>query len=91
MNRQQDIVLRTQGRLDGKWIKTDLQSAINQDGLAQLWNEMVKDGELSGFFSDGLINAVGVTSRKGTNIITVVFSIVHNSILLCITPNSYIL
>jgi E3 ubiquitin-protein ligase HERC2 len=65
MNRQQDIVLRTQSRLDGKWVKTDLQGALSPDGLAQLWNEMVKDGELSGLFSDGLINAVGVTSRKG--------------------------
>lgn len=65
MNGQHDIVLRTQTRLDGKWVKTDLQSALSSDGLAQLWNEMVKDGELAGLFSDGLINSVGVLSRKG--------------------------
>ncbi|KAF4520878.1 hypothetical protein B566_EDAN007059 [Ephemera danica] len=64
MNNQKDIFLNTQSRLDGKWVKTDLQNVLNHDGLAQLWNEMVKDGELSGLFSDGLINSVGAKSRK---------------------------
>ena len=65
MSGQLDIVVRTQSRLDGKWLKTDLQQALSNDGLAQLWNEMVKDGELTGSFSDGLLNSVGITAHKG--------------------------
>jgi len=60
-----DLVLRIQRRLDSKWVKTDLQKILDDDGLAQLWNEMVKDGEITGSFSDGLLNAAGVTARKG--------------------------
>ncbi|EDO37195.1 predicted protein, partial [Nematostella vectensis] len=33
-------------RLDGKWIKTDIQNAFSPDGLKRLWNELVKDGEI---------------------------------------------
>jgi len=62
-----DLVLRIQRRLDSKWVKTDLQKILDEDGLAQLWNEMVKDGEITGSFSDGLLNAAGVTSRKGNS------------------------
>ncbi|XP_068082847.1 E3 ubiquitin-protein ligase HERC2 [Anabrus simplex] len=65
MSGQLDIVVRTQSRLDSKWLKTDLQQALNPDGLSHLWNEMVKDGELTGPFSDGLLNSVGITARKG--------------------------
>ena len=65
LERTMDIVLRIQRRLDSKWIKTDLQKLLNSDGLAQLWNEMVRDGEITGSFSDGLLNAAGITSRKG--------------------------
>ncbi|KAK7864133.1 hypothetical protein R5R35_007650 [Gryllus longicercus] len=65
MTRQLDIVVRTQSRLDSKWLKTDLQQALNPDGLSHLWNEMVKDGEITGSFSDGLLNSVGITARKG--------------------------
>nr|CAD7427836.1 unnamed protein product [Timema monikensis] len=60
-----DMVVRTQSRLDGKWLKLDLQWAFNPDGLSQLWNEMVKDCELTGSFSDGLLNAVGIVAHKG--------------------------
>ncbi|XP_063244096.1 E3 ubiquitin-protein ligase HERC2 isoform X2 [Bacillus rossius redtenbacheri] len=60
-----DIVVRTQSRLDNKWLKTDLQKILNPDGLSQLWNEMVKDCELTGPFSDGLLNAVGILAHKG--------------------------
>jgi hypothetical protein len=65
MSGQLDIVIRMHSRLDGKWLKTDLQQALSTDGLAQLWNEMVKDGELTGSFSDGLLNSVGITAHKG--------------------------
>lgn len=60
-----NIVLRIQLRLDSKWAKTDLQKALEPDGVYQLWNEMVKDGEITGSFSDGILNAAGITARKG--------------------------
>ena len=60
-----EIVLRIQRRLDSKWVKTDLQKLLEPDGVAHLWNEMVKDGEITGAFSDGLLNAAGITARKG--------------------------
>jgi len=60
-----NIVLRIQLRLDSKWAKTDLQRALDSDGVYQLWNEMVKDGEITGSFSDGILNAAGITARKG--------------------------
>jgi E3 ubiquitin-protein ligase HERC2 len=65
MSGQLDVIVRTQSRLDGKWLKTDLQQALSNDGLAQLWNEMVKDGEITGTFSDGLFNSIGITAHKG--------------------------
>jgi E3 ubiquitin-protein ligase HERC2 len=72
MSGQLDIVVHTQSRLDGKWLKTDLQQALSTDGLAQLWNEMVKDGELTGSFSDGLLNSVGITAHKGNFVFYVI-------------------
>lgn len=60
-----DVVLRMQRRLDSKWVKTDLQKLLDPDGLAHLWNEMVKDGEITGSFSDGLLNSAGITARRG--------------------------
>lgn len=65
VNGKIDFVLRTQSRLDGKWIKTDLQQCFGSDGLSLLWNDMIKDGELTGSFNDGLLNSVGVTAKKG--------------------------
>lgn len=67
MERHPEMVLRTQSRLDGKWLKVDLQTCFSSDALAMLWNEMVKDGELSSTTSDSLINNVGATSRKGAS------------------------
>lgn len=60
-----NVVLRIQLRLDSKWAKTDLQKVLEPDGVYQLWNEMVKDGEITGSFSDGILNAAGITARKG--------------------------
>ncbi|XP_077983839.1 E3 ubiquitin-protein ligase HERC2-like [Glandiceps talaboti] len=58
-------VLRTQLRLDSKWLKTDLQAAFSKDGLSRLWNELVKDGEITAGNTDSVINCVGVPARKG--------------------------
>lgn len=65
MSGQLSITVRPESRLDAKWLKTDLQRFLCRDGLAELWNGMVRDGEIVGSFSDGLINAAGVISRKG--------------------------
>ncbi|RLU17868.1 hypothetical protein DMN91_010107 [Ooceraea biroi] len=65
MNSQLNITVRPEVRLDAKWLKTDLQRFLYRDGLAELWNEMVRDGEIVGSFSDGLINAAGVVAKKG--------------------------
>lgn len=64
---QQDTTnLRAQPRLDFKWLKIDLQTALDtQDGLSNLWNGLIQDGELTGAFSEGLLNSSGVTARKG--------------------------
>ena len=65
MSIQFDITMRPEIRLDAKWLKTDLKRLLYRDGLAELWNEMVRDGEIVGSFSDGLVNAAGVIARKG--------------------------
>ncbi|XP_017887257.1 E3 ubiquitin-protein ligase HERC2 [Ceratina calcarata] len=65
MSTQLDIIMRPEARLDAKWLKTDLKRLLYQDGLAELWNEMVRDGEIVGSFSDSLVNAAGVIARKG--------------------------
>lgn len=68
MSSQLNITVRPEVRLDAKWLKTDLQRFLYRDGLAELWNEMVRDGEIVGSFSDGLINAAGIIAKKGKRI-----------------------
>lgn len=65
MSSQLNITIRPEGRLDAKWLKTDLQRFLCHDGLADLWNEMIRDGEIIGPFSDGLLNRAGVLAKKG--------------------------
>ncbi|XP_011141461.1 E3 ubiquitin-protein ligase HERC2 [Harpegnathos saltator] len=67
MSSQLNITVRPDVRLDTKWLKTDLQRFLYRDGLAELWNEMVRDGEIVGSFSDGLINSAGIVAKKGDN------------------------
>lgn len=67
MSSQLNITVRPDVRLDTKWLKTDLQRFLYRDGLAELWNEMVRDGEIVGSFSDGLINSAGIVAKKGMN------------------------
>lgn len=58
--------LRSRARLDIKWLKVDLQTVFNsQDSLNNLWNSLISDGELTGAFSEGIMNSAGVTARKG--------------------------
>lgn len=42
-----------------------LQEIFGRDGLSQLWNELVRDGEVVVNSNDGLMNGSGVLSRKG--------------------------
>ena len=65
MNNQGAIIVRPAVRLDAKWLKTDLHRFLCQDGLSELWNEMIRDGEIIGPFSDGIINSAGVVAKKG--------------------------
>ncbi|XP_044262446.1 E3 ubiquitin-protein ligase HERC2 isoform X2 [Tribolium madens] len=60
-----ETTLRPQPRLDLKWLKTDLQSVLTGDSLVNCWNSLIADGEVTGAFSDGLLNSAGVTARKG--------------------------
>ncbi|XP_066595212.1 E3 ubiquitin-protein ligase HERC2 [Prorops nasuta] len=60
-----NFTVRPEVRLDAKWLKTDLQRFLCRDGSAELWNEMVRNGEIVGNFSDGLVNAAGVIAKKG--------------------------
>lgn len=58
--------LRARSRLDTKWLKVDLQSVFSsQDSFISLWNGLITDGELTGTFSDGLLNSAGVIAHKG--------------------------
>ena len=42
-----------------------IQSAFRRDGLSQLWNELVKDGEVVSNTSESLTNSAGVAAKKG--------------------------
>lgn len=68
MSGQLNIIVRPQTCLDAKWLKSDLQCFLTRDGLADLWNGMVRDGEIVRTFSDGLINSAGIVARKGTTL-----------------------
>lgn len=60
-----NIGFLTNSRFDAKWLKTDLQEALKRNQLAHSWNELVKDGEIYGDFSETLLNSVGVIAQKG--------------------------
>lgn len=58
--------LRARTRLDVKWLKVDLHAVFaSEDTLNTLWNGLINDGEISGPFSEGLLNSAGVVARKG--------------------------
>lgn len=63
MQGPQKTILRTQTRLDSKWLKTDLQLAFTHDGLTNMWNELVKDGELIFFYGDELNNCIASPTK----------------------------
>ncbi|XP_063970630.1 E3 ubiquitin-protein ligase HERC2-like [Lytechinus pictus] len=59
------IRLRTQPRLDSKWLKIDIQGAFGNVSLSHLWNELVREGEVTVGLSDSIINSAGFPARKG--------------------------
>ncbi|KAF7995498.1 hypothetical protein HCN44_006605 [Aphidius gifuensis] len=61
------VIVRPEARFDAKWLKTDLQNFLRRDRLAELWNGMVRDGEIVGSFFDGLFNSAGIISKKSQN------------------------
>ncbi|KAK7097783.1 E3 ubiquitin-protein ligase HERC2-like isoform X3 [Littorina saxatilis] len=58
--------LRPQSRLDGKWLKRNIQLALTHEGLSELWNELVKDGELLPATTEALVNTAGALASKGS-------------------------
>lgn len=65
MSADLDFNILTNSRFDAKWLKIDLQDALKRQQLAHSWNELVKDGEIYGNFSEALLNGVGVAAHKG--------------------------
>lgn len=61
-----ETTLRPQPRLDIKWLRTNLETLFSgQDNLINCWNGLIADGELTGEFSEGLLNSAGVTAKQG--------------------------
>ncbi|KAL3192255.1 hypothetical protein MRX96_059230 [Rhipicephalus microplus] len=54
MQNQPRFAVKPIQRLDSKWLARDLQCIFSYEGLAQSWNELVKDGELQAVASDAL-------------------------------------
>ena len=59
------VTLRCQRHLDSRWQGEDVQEVLTRDGLCRLWNQMLADGELTGAFSDGVLNSAGAVARRG--------------------------
>ncbi|XP_039287848.1 E3 ubiquitin-protein ligase HERC2 [Nilaparvata lugens] len=57
----------TNSRFDAKWLKTDLQETLKWNQLAHSWNELIKNGEVYGDFSESLVNSAGAVAKKGHN------------------------
>lgn len=49
----------------GNLVQFFFQEVFGWDGLSQLWNELVRDGEVVIISNDGLMNSSGVMARKG--------------------------
>ncbi|XP_054929802.1 E3 ubiquitin-protein ligase HERC2 isoform X6 [Dermacentor andersoni] len=54
MQNQPKFTVKPVQRLDSKWLARDLQCIFSYEGLAQSWNELVKDGELQAVTNDAL-------------------------------------
>ncbi|KAB7494648.1 E3 ubiquitin-protein ligase HERC2, partial [Armadillidium nasatum] len=59
-----NVNFRPQARLDTKWLKSDLRSLLESDNLPIFYNQMVKDGEVTGPHSSGILNSAGATAKK---------------------------
>lgn len=54
MQNQPKFAVKSEPRLDSKWLSRDLQCVFSYEGLAQSWNELVKEGELQAVSDDTL-------------------------------------
>lgn len=52
MQNQPRFTVKPIQRLDSKWLARDLQCIFSYEGLAQSWNELVKDGEVQAVATD---------------------------------------
>ncbi|XP_023810269.2 E3 ubiquitin-protein ligase HERC2 isoform X5 [Oryzias latipes] len=59
------FTLNPQMRYHDKWLKIDLQRAFSSEGLSEMWNEMVKDEEIT-FNGEESINPEDFTDCFGT-------------------------
>ena len=59
------VEIRSPRWLDAHWLKADIQAALTRDGLFQLWNAMVRNGEIAVKEDGVVLNAAGVAARKG--------------------------
>lgn len=41
------------------------QRALTRDGVSELWNELVKDGEVAPATNEAIYNSAGVLAKKG--------------------------
>jgi len=41
------------------------QHALTRDGVSELWNELVKDGEVAPATNEAIYNSAGVLAKKG--------------------------
>lgn len=60
-----NVNFRPQVRLDTKWLKSDLRNLLEADNLPIFYNQMVKDGEVTGPHTSGILNSAGATAKKG--------------------------
>lgn len=49
------------------------QLALTREGVSELWNELVKDGEVAANTNDGIYNSAGALAKKGN----IVHFIIH--------------
>lgn len=65
MSAKIDFQLNPDNRLDGKWLKIDLEVALQKNNVIHYWNELLKDGEL---VINGYCNSKASTPDSGIHL-----------------------
>ncbi|CAM1314857.1 Uncharacterised protein at_DN1722, partial [Pycnogonum litorale] len=60
-----NLMLQPQVKFDTKWRKCNLQDLFVDEELCLMWNELVKDGEISSVLPNTVLNNAGIISKKG--------------------------